>query len=280
MKSFREQLAVVMKERDKMVSQRDINECSTPAAQTLITYIRQWEFGSRNIALTQLLECDRWSKDGTLVMEKDFKGKAYPFRMSLMQGYEAYRYGDQREQFWPSYSFVRGIKNIPNNLTEDWAKELQGLFFDMGRLSIKAIKLICLGKCVKSYGVGNPYCYATWQREVGEWEEAQKAVDEFVTAKGRGWTHLTSKHLQDPNSHKGFAEEITKILANADAIVEPSIKAIQEADKKMYIRQDATRARNDVKTIKGFFQKYGQPTCEALNVVGEAINLTESEALK
>lgn len=281
-KSFRELLVPVIEERyrnDVESQKRHLKEASTKAAETLITSIRQWpgQYSSRNQALGRFLESDRWNKDGDIVLEKDIKGRPYPLRLPLSLAYEVYIYGDQRKQYYPSFSFPSGLKRIPSNLAEDWVEEIQGLFNDINRMPLKAFKLICLGKWVKSYGTNNPYAIVNWERECNDFEKAQKAIDEFV-ANRDGWTHLTVDNLQNPKHNVELSKVLTDILANADAIVEPAGKAIREQDRQMNIRQDATQARNSVKRIKEFFISYGTRV-DCLDLVDSNINQTETKCL-
>lgn len=275
-------MEVVIKERhssdDAVYQKRKLKEATTPAAETLITYIRQWNFGSCNIALGRLLECDRWQKDGTLALERDFKGKPYPCKLPLSFAYERYMYGDQRRQYYPN-SLASRIKLIPANITPDWAEHLQGMFFDMQRVSLKEFKLIALGKWVKSYGGSNPHAIAGWDRYVSEWKETQAAIDAFVVGKGKGWGHLTTENLQKPAGKVEMSKVLCDILANADAVVEPAFKALQEQARRDRIRQDATMARNDIKGLKGFCQKYGVALPPELEALGKLINDTESQTL-
>lgn len=273
MKSFREQLQSVMQKRDKEIDPQKFKEATTPAAQTLITYIRQWNFGSRDIALGRLLECDRWTDKGTLELECGHKGKPYPLKLPLSLAYERYMYGDQTYQFFPSYRFVAGIKNIPDNLTDDWAAELKGMFFDMGRLTVDDVKLISLGKWVKSLGSNNPHAIAGWNRNVTEWQDAQKAIDNYCLGR-KDWENLRSANLQDPLHKQEMSKVLSDILTNADAIVEPAFKALKEQEKRDRIRQEATFARNNVKDLKAFFQKYNIAS-SILDVIVNLISNTE-----
>jgi hypothetical protein len=222
------------------------------------------------------MECrDRWADDGRLVLERDFKGKDYPNRLPLELAYDWYRYGDQRKQFWPMYNFPDGVKRIPDNVTPDWVKQIQGLFFDMGRTPLSAVKIVCLGQEVKSLGVHNAHTFAAYDRMVNEWIAAQKAIDEFC-ANREGWKHLTSANLQNPEHGKEMSKVLDDILAKADEMVGPSYNAIREQDRRMYARQDATYARNNVKSLGGFFEKYSEPVPECLTLVGGIIDDIES----
>lgn len=275
-KSFEDQLLPILKARfrdnDDEVK-RHLKEASTPAAQTLIQYIRQWEFGSRNIALERLIDCNRWNDKGELVLERDFKGKPYPPKVPLAMAWDWYVYGDQREQVIPGYSFAGNVKKIPDNITNDWQVEVKGLFIDINRMPLNTFKIVALGSCVRQFGAQNPYTFTYWDRQSSEFKAAQEAINAFVvTRKDEGWKHLTTTNLQDPKSGKEMSKIISDILARADELVEPSIKAISEANKKMYARQDATRARNDIKTLKGFFKKYGSEPTDALEIVRERID--------
>lgn len=258
-KTFQEQLLPILEERFRNSAsevKRHLKEASTPAAQTLIKYIRQWEFKSRNVALARLIECDRWNDKGELVLERNFKGKEYSCKMPLAMAWECYVYGDQRTQVVPMYSFANHVKKIPANITKDWAEEVKGLFNDINRMTVGAFKIIDLGKCVKSYGVGNPYTFSEWDRHVSDFKEAQVAIDIFVVPR-KGWEYLTTSNLQNPEHGEAMSKILEDILAKADEMVEPSVKAIREQDRKMYIRQDATHARNNVKKLRAFFKKYG-----------------------
>lgn len=279
-------MKVVIKERwrstdDKYLKSK-LDEATTPAAETLITYIRQWpdQYKSRNQALGRLLECDRWNDKGELVLECDFKGRPYPMELPLDMAYEAYQFGDQRQTFFPMYSFPDGVKRIPENVTEDWADEIKGLFHDINKLTLSAVKIISLGKQVKCYGVNNPHAFAHWDRIVSEWKDAQAAIDAFAATR-KGWEYLTIANIQNPKHSEEMSKVITELLAKADEIVEPSVKAIREQDRKMYIGQDATVARNDVKTLRAFFKKYGavESASEVLETLSNKINNVESVAL-
>jgi hypothetical protein len=275
-------MEVVIRERfkndDEEHIQEKLNDSTTPAAETLITYIRQWPMPSRNQALARLLEVDRWNDKGQLMLEVDFKGKTYPPKAPLMLAWESYMYGDQSKQFFPMYSFPNAVKRIPENVTEDWAAEIKELFYDMSRVSFKAVRMIALGKMVKQYGISNPHTYVTWQRMVQEWEDAQKAVDAFVVTR-KGWEHLTSVNIQNPKHSAKMSKVFEDILAKADEIIEPSHKAIKEQDRRLYIRQDATGARNHVKSLGKFLKKYGASNEVALHHLNDIINILEGETL-
>ncbi len=284
MKSFQEQLWPVIQERhrsdDEASQKRHLKEASTPAAETLMTYIRQWNSGSYNIALGRLLECDRWQKDGTLALECDHKGKPYPVKLPLSFAYERYMYGDQQKQYYPN-SLAYHIKDIPANITPDWAEHVQSLFYDIQKVPLREFKLIALGKWVKCYGASNPHSIAGWDRDISEWKDTQAQIDAFVRGKGKGWEHLTTEHLQRPSAKVEMSKVLCDILANADAIVEPAFKALKEQARRDRIRQEATYARNNVKELKGFFQKYGLGVSafNALTDLGKVINDTESQTL-
>jgi hypothetical protein len=157
--------------------------------------------------------------------------------------------------------------------------EIKGLFNDIQRVSMKEFKLIALGKWVKSYGVSNPHAIAGWDRDVSEWEAVQKDINAFVSTKGDGWAYLTTTHLQEPLSKKEMSDVLEDILANADAIKEPAFKAIKEQYRRERIREDATHARNRIKDVKAFFQKYGVEIPNALTLLGGIINDVESQVL-
>lgn len=281
-KSFREQMEVVINERhssdDAKYKKQKLDKATTPAAETLITYIRQWNFGSRNIALGRLLECDRWTNEGTLTLERNHKGKPYPVKLPLSFAYERYMYGDQKRQYFPMYSFVRGVNNIPANLTDDWAAELKGMFFDLCRVPLNDVKLIALGKWVKSLGANNPHAIAGWERNVTEWQDAIKAINAYVKDRD-GWQHLDSTNLQKPESKREMSKVLDDILANADAVKEPAFKALKEQSRRDRIRQDATHARNSIKELKGFFQKYGVDIPNAAILLGGIVDDVESQCL-
>jgi hypothetical protein len=210
-------------------------------------------------------------------LERDFKGKDYPFELPLEEAWERYCYGDQQQQYFPN-SLASRIKAIPENVTEDWAKEIKDLFNDMGKMPFAAVKIIALGKNAKTYGVGNPHGFANWDRMLSEWKETIEEIDKFVVTR-KGWEHLTSENLQNPKHREGMSKVLSDILANADAIVEPSFKAIREQSRRDRIREDATHARNEIKELKGFFQKYATPVPNALELVGKIINDVESQTL-
>lgn len=282
-KSFREQMIVVLNERYPDPSgeemKRYLAESTTPTAETLITYIRQWpeQQSSRNQALGRLLECDRWNDRGELTLEANHKGKPYPARLPLAMAYEWYQFGDQRRQFFPAYNFPSALKRIPANATEDWVEEIKGLFNDINRASVSAIKIISLGRCVKMLGVGNPHAYAQWNRQISEWTDAQNAINEFVIAR-EGWKHLTTENLQNPKHKAAMSTILEDILAKADEIVEPSVNAILEQDRRLSIRQDATGARNKVKGLQGFFKSYGHEIT-SLEFLSGMINDVEAHNL-
>jgi hypothetical protein len=225
------------------------------------------------------LECRRWNDKGEIVLETDFKGKQYPIRAPLSLAYESYQYGDQRKQFFPSYSFASAVANIPANITKDWEEEIKGLFCDMGKMPLSAVKSICLGKWIKMLGVNNPHAYAGWEREVSDWQAAQKAIDAFVVAR-KGWEYLVSTNLQDPKHKREMSNVLEDILAKADAVVAPSMDAIREQDRRLNIRRDATSARNDVTSLKTFFSKYGQPPVTAMTVISNLIDGVEKTTLE
>lgn len=282
MKTFQQQLLPILTDRFRGHEgdiKRHLDEASTPAAQTLITYIRQWEFGSRNIALGRLIECERWNDKGELVLERDFKGKSYTTKnVPLAMAWERYVYGDQRQQYIPMYSFASSMKRIPKHIEESWAEEIKGLFYDVNHMSVTAFKIISLGKCVKALGVGNPHTFAQWSREVREFKDAQKAIDDFVVTR-EDWKHLTTESLQNPKHREEMSKVLEDILAKADSAVEPSMKAIREQDRRLYIRQDATHARNDVKSLGKFFKKYSQPEVNALTLIGGMVDDVEAQTL-
>ena len=281
-KTFREQLEVIFRERYRSEGeeriQKRLTEVDNPAARTLITYIQQWPMPSRNQALGRLLEVQRWNDSGELVLEVDFKGKTYPPKAPLELAYESYQYGDQRKQYFPMYSFPSALKCIPDNVTEHWEKEIKGMFHDMSFMSLKAIKIIALGKWVKMLGIGNPHTYAGWQRQVSEWEEAQKAIDAFVVNR-KGWEYLTSENIQKPIHREEMSKVLEEILFKADEVVEPSFAAIKEQDRRLYIGQDATHARNNVKSLMKFFKKYGEKEDNIFIIIGELIDQTERNNL-
>ena len=62
--------------------------------------------------------------------------------------------------------------------------------------------------------------------------------------------------------------------------VEPAIEAIKEQDRRLYIRQDATYARNNVSSLNKFFTKYGANHFGLIKWVGGAIDVVETESLK
>ncbi len=285
-KTFREQMKAVIAERhssdDAESQKRHLDEATTPAAETLITYIRQWNYGSRNIALGRLLETNRWTDKGTLALEADHRGKQYPVKLPMSFAYERYMYGDQQRQYYPN-SLAGHIKDIPANVMQDWAEEIQGLFYDINKVSLKEFKLIALGKWVKSYGASNPHAIAGWDRDVSEWKETQAAINAFVVTKGKGWAHLTTENLQKPAAKVEMSKVLTDILANADAIVEPAFAAIRKQFRRDRIREDATHARNDIKGLKGFFQKYGVSIdrfSHILTLLGGIVDDTESQVLQ
>lgn len=283
-KTFRDQIETILLERatgfPKKVSKRDLDESTTPAAQSLITYIRQWPtlYSCRNDALLHLLESRDWDKNGGMLPGKDYKGKPYPLRLSLELGFERYRYGDQKKSAFPSFSFPSCLKSIPAKIEPSWEVEIQDLFRDINKAPLSAVKIIALGRCVKSLGIGNPHTYAQWDRWVSEWKDAQVAIDAFVVNR-KGWENLTTKHLQDPKPRAGFAKELEDILARADAVVEPSFTAIREQDRRLHIRQDATGARNDIKGLKGFFKKYATPIPNAIELLSGIIDDVEAQTL-
>ncbi len=281
---FQKQLLPILEKRfrdNESEVNRHLKEASTPAAQTLITVIRQWEFASRNIALARLLSCDQWTDKGTMVLERDCKGKPYPLKVPLAMAWDWYVYGDLHEQVVPDYGFAGRIKNIPANVTKDWAEQIKELFHDINRMSLATFKTIILGKCVKSYGVSNPHAFTWWDRQVSEFKDAQKAIDAFVVTR-KGWEYLTTENLQNPKHAEEISKVLTDILARADELVEPSQKAIEKRDRELYIRQDATRARNDIKTLTSFFKKYGidnKSAARALAQLSRVINDAESQTL-
>jgi hypothetical protein len=279
MKSFRDQIIAVMKQRNTgEVRTKDVDECSTSAAQTLMTYIRQWNFASRNTALGRLLECDRWTKEGTLSLETNWKtGKPYPCKLSLDIGYQRYRYGDQTAQWFPNMAANR-IKLIPDNVTEDWAAELKEMFADINRMPLNDFKLISLGKAVKSIGGSNPHAIAQWEREVSEFKAVQAAIDAFVVTR-KGWEYLTTANMQNPKHGQEMSKVLCDILAKADAAKEPAFKALKEQHRRDNIRRDATYARNNVKELKGFFQKYATLEPAAISLLSGIIDDVESHTL-
>lgn len=276
-KTFEQQLLPILKERfrnDESDVKRHLKEASTPAAQTLIKYMRQWEYKSRNIALSRLIECRRWNDKGEFVLERDFKGKEYPTKVPLWMAWEWYVYGDQRQEVMPSFTFDY-VKQLPDNMTEDWQEEVKGLFRDINRRPLSEFKLIAIGKAVKSLGANNPYAVAQWERNVNDFKKAQEAINAYVKDR-KGWDYLTTENLQNPKHSKEMSKVLGDILAKADEIKEPAYKAIREQDRKMHIRQDATGARNDIKTLKGFFQKYSEPVPNALILVEGIVGDVES----
>lgn len=289
-KSFKDQLRPILEERFKNSPiegevDRQLELATTPSAETLITYIRQWKFQSGQIALGRLLECDRWNKKGELVLEKNFKGKPYPFQLPLAIAWDWYMYGYQGSLYIPNYSFPNCLKRIPDNMTDDWANEIKDLFGEITRTPIGDVKLIILGQCVKSYKATNPHCITWWNRQVEEFIAAQKAVDEFVKNR-KGWEHLTVENSQNPKHKLEMSKVLTDILVKADELVEPAIARIKESDRKLYARQDATYARNNIKTLRGFFKKYGNEDAtklaggaDLLDTLGLAIDAVESNAL-
>jgi len=283
-KTFREQMAIVIAERyrnDTQMAKRYLKEATTHAAETLITYIRQWpeQHKSRNQALGRLLERQRWNDQGELVLDTNHRGRAYPAKLPLAMAYEWYQFGDQNKQFYPMYSFADGVNSIPANAKKDWMEEIQGLFMDINRMSLGAFKAICLGKWVKSYGTSNPHTFSNWEREVSEFTKAQEAINRFVATRN-GWEYISTENMQNPTHKAEMSKVIMDILAKADEAVEPAVKAIREQDRQMYIRQDATRARNNVKYLRDFFKKYAQPNPNALELVAGIINDVEAQTLE
>lgn len=65
MKTFREQIAEILLKKYNEIDESKLNESSTQAAETLMTYIRQWNAESRNHALCNMFERRQW-KDGRL----------------------------------------------------------------------------------------------------------------------------------------------------------------------------------------------------------------------
>jgi len=283
-KSFREQMAAVIEKRYKNDSadskKRYLAEATTPAAETLIINIRQWPslYSSRNQALGHLIESHRWNDKGELVLERNFKGRAYPMELPLHMAYERYRFGDLRHTYFPSFSFSGALKVIPSQIAKDWEAEVKELFQDINGISISAVKIIALGKAVKSLGVGNPYTYVEMDRHVTDWKNAQTAIDAFAMNR-KGWEYLTVASLQDPKPKQEMSKVLEDILAKADEVVEPSFKAIREQNRRLYIRQDATGARNHIKSLTGFFKKYGQTDLSGLTPVTELINSLEKQCL-
>lgn len=281
MKDFQKQLLPILEDRFRGNSsevKRHLKEASTPAAQTLITYIRQWGFQSRNIALGRLLETDRWNDDGELVLERNFKGKAYPMRIPLAMAWDWFVYGDQKTEFIPNYSFADSVKKIPANAKETWLEQIQKLFYDINHRSIEEFKIIVFGRTVKSYSLGNPYTYIWYNTQVKEFIAAQTAINEFVMGR-KGWEYIQTENLQNPNHKTEMSKVLQDILAKADERVEPAQKQWNESERKMYIRQEATQARNDIKTLTSFFKKYGVTEPSALKMLANIINDVESQAL-
>jgi hypothetical protein len=279
MKSFRKQMTKVISERyrsDGAESQKHyLDEATTHSAETLITYIRQWPTPSRNQVLARLMECRRWNDKGQIVLECDFKGKPYPCKLPLKLAYEAYQFGDQRNQVWPMYNFPEAIKHIPANVTEDWLEEIKHLFYDINKLSVKAAKLINLGQQIKLLGLNNPYTFAGWNRQIEEFIGAQKAIDEYVAGK-KDLEYLSTKNLQNPKHGQEMSKILEDILAKADETVEPSFKCIREQDRRLHVRQDATYARNNVKSVAGFFKKYEAEQPDLISSLGNMINFVET----
>ena len=71
----------------------------------------------------------------------------------------------------------------------------------------------------------------------------------------------------------------TCILAKADAQVEPAFKLIKESDRKLYIRQDATRAHNKLATVETFFKKYGVTVPDLLTQLSTFIDTIEADLI-
>ncbi len=276
MKTFREQIAKILLERNNEIADDKLNEATTQAAETLMTYIQQWNAESRNHALCNMLERRQW-QDGKLILDCNFNGKQYPKELPLKIAYERYQYGYQRHQVFPTFSFPDAVKRIPDNLKEDWAEEIKGLFSDINRHSISEIKIISLGKNVKSLGIGNPHTYVHWESQVSYYEQAQNAINSFVENR-EGWQYLTTANLQDKTRSKEVSKVIEDILASADAAIKPSCEAVKEQDRRLRIRQDATRARNNVIYLQEFFAKYDESS-DCLNAVSDHINETETKSL-
>ena len=131
---------------------------------------------------------------------------------------------------------------------------------------------------MKSLGSTNPHAIAQWEREVSEFKAVQEAINAFVVTR-KGWEYLTTDNLQDFKHKVEMSKVLTDILANADAVVEPAFKAIKEQFRRDKIRQDATYARNSIKELKGFFQKYATPIPNALTLLSGIINDVESQTL-
>lgn len=281
-KTFREQMLAVIQDRYKEPDQvkRYLAEVNNPAAETLITYIRQWPslHKSRNQALTRLLECDRWNDKGELVLERNHKGKVYPNRLPLDIAYDWYRYGDQTKQVFPMYSFPKAVDRIPKKIQKDWEAEIKELFADINTMSVNAFKLVALGTWVKRYGLTNPHAMAGWDRNVSEFQDAQKAIDAFVVTR-KGWEHYRTENMQNPSHKEGLSKVLQDILVKAGEAVEPAIKAITEQDRRMNIRQDAHRAKSQVKSLSKFFASYKQPVPNALELLEGIISDVENQTL-
>jgi hypothetical protein len=146
-------------------------------------------------------------------------------------------------------------------------------------VTLQDFKLIALGKWIKSYSSSNPHAIAGWDRDVSEWKSTQAAINAFAAARGKGWEHLNSDHVQAPIHKKEMSDVLSDILAGADAIKEPAFKAIKEQARRDRIRQDATYARNSIKELKGFFQKYGVEIPNAIGLLGGIIDDVEKQVL-
>lgn len=280
MKSFREQIAFIMNNYaggGKFAS--EIDECATPAAQTLMGHIRRWPLPTGPQAVAAFLTRKNWDKNGNLVDDTDHKGKPYPFRVPLAIAYESYKYGYQKKPYFPSWDFPSAVKSIPENVSPDWAEEIKDLFSSINRMSVHDFKIIALGKQVHGYGSTNPHTFSSWERMTDEFIAAQKAINEFVLTR-KGWIHLTTDNLQNPKHKIEMSKVLGDILAKADENVEPARKAIAEQDRRLEIRQDATRARNDVKRILEFFQSYEIDNKDLIDSLKSAITSAEQKVLK
>lgn len=280
-KTFREQLAVVISKRYPRENiDRYLDESSTPAAETVINYIRQWpsQYSSKNKAVCRLIECQRLNDKGEFVLEKNFKGHPYPFDQSLKFAWNAFWFGDLQLNVWPMYNFASSIKHIPDNIPADVAELIKDLFLHINKTPLKEAKLIRLGKDVAQYGANNPHTIVNWERVMSEFEKAQKAIDEFVVNR-QGWEYLTTENLQNPKHAEEMSKVLCDILAKADEAIEPAFKACADRDRYHHVRQDATRARNYVKHLAEFFQTYEQMDVSSLESIKELIDASETRIL-